>query len=385
MPKLLVIEDEPIVLETLVEILTLAGYETLSAANGETGIEIALTTPPDLVLCDIGLPGLDGFSVLQRFQSVDELADIPVIFLSGQADAQMVRTGMAQGADDFLTKPFSVPELLRVIKVRLDKRSRRQALLTKAIDELRLNITTALPHELRTAIMIIEGYTYLVLDDAQNIDPFQREMIESIQANAVRLRFMAEKYLWYLTTQMHTGRQADKIMMQVAEHCINRAVVVAERMKREDDLVCTLSPFNMFIQPDYLGKMVEEIVENAFKFSQPGTRVEIVGTERPNTYTIAVKNQGPEFTAEQIQQIGGFMQFNRQTYEQQGTGLGLVIAQGLADLCGGMLKLASENGETTVSIVLRVPRGQSLKIDNDQSASLGLQYPHAGDPHRLTS
>jgi len=156
-------------------------------------------------------------------------------------------------------------------------------------------------------------------------------------------------------------------------------------MKREDDLVCTLSPFNMFIQPDYLGKMVEEIVENAFKFSQPGTRVEIVGTERPNTYTIAVKNQGPEFTAEQIQQIGGFMQFNRQTYEQQGTGLGLVIAQGLADLCGGMLKLASENGETTVSIVLRVPRGQSLKIDNDQSASLGLQYPHAGDPHRLTS
>ncbi|MBK9745144.1 MAG: response regulator [Chloroflexi bacterium] len=358
MPKLLVIEDESTVRETLVEILSLAGYETLAAANGEAGVELALAAPPDLIICDVAMPGLDGFGVLKRLQQVDKLADVPIIFLSGQADAKTIRLGMAQGADDFLTKPFSVPELLRVIKVRLDKRARRQSLLNKAIDELRLNITTALPHELRTAIMIIEGYTYLVLDDAQHIDPVQREMIESIQANAMRLRFMAEKYLWYLTTQMQVGRNSDRIMSDIGLLGANRARAVAERMHREDDLVSSLPMFNMFIQQDYFDKIIEEIVENAFKFSRPGTPVTISGCERPNSYTITVQNFGPEFTPEQIQQIGGFMQFNRQTYEQQGTGLGLVIARGLCDLAGGELKLASENGETTVTILLRVPRGQ---------------------------
>ncbi len=357
MPKLLVIEDESAVRETLVEILALAGYETLAAADGAVGVELALASPPDLIICDVAMPNLDGFGVLQRLQSVDKLADVPIIFLSGQADAKTIRMGMAQGADDFLTKPFSVPELLRVIKVRLDKRARRQSLLNKAIDELRLNITTALPHELRTAIMIIEGYTYLVLDDAQHIDPVQREMIESIQANAMRLRYMAEKYLWYLTTQMQIGRNSDRMMSDVGVLGTSRAREVAERMQRRDDLACWLPSFNMFIQQDYFNKIVEEIVENAFKFSRPGTPVTVTGTEHPNAYAITVQNYGPEFTSEQIQQIGGFMQFNRQTYEQQGTGLGLVIAKGLCDLAGGELKLTSENGETTVTILLRVPRG----------------------------
>ncbi len=351
MARILIIDDDSIVRQLVADCLKLE-HEVLTAQNGVMGIDVAKSHPPDLVICDINMPHMDGFEVLHHFQNIDQMADTPFIFLSGSGDASTIRNGMILGADDFLTKPFSVEELLHVVRNRLQKRARRQALITKAIDELRLNITTALPHELRTAIAIMEGYAYLVLEDAEKMDPVQRDMIEGIRINAVRLRSMAEKYLWYLKVYLPGEVDTYSLMDypdRVLEH---KAFEIAQRFNRASDLNLYLETGQVQIGDEYLSKIAEEVIENAFKFSNPGTSVSIWGMVEAQEYRLTVCNYGRAMTPEQIKQIGGFMQFDRAQYEQQGTGLGLIIAKRLVEISGGQLSVNSLQGETTITISL---------------------------------
>ncbi|MFN9173151.1 MAG: response regulator, partial [Synechocystis sp.] len=122
MEKFLVIEDEPGVRENLAEILQLAQYEVVLAADGIEGIECARQHRPDLIICDVMMPKMDGFEVLETLQADPELATIPLIFLTAMADIQNLREGMDLGADDYLTKPFELDQLLISISSRLRKR-----------------------------------------------------------------------------------------------------------------------------------------------------------------------------------------------------------------------------------------------------------------------
>lgn len=121
MNKILVIEDHFEVRENLQELLELCNYIVISAPDGERGIELALSRQPDLILCDITMPGIDGFEVLANLCQHPESADIPFIFLSARTEKQDIRKGMQLGADDYLTKPFEEEELLKAIQVRLHK------------------------------------------------------------------------------------------------------------------------------------------------------------------------------------------------------------------------------------------------------------------------
>ena len=98
--KILVIEDEPQMLRNLLTILRAEQFSAVGAADGERGIAAALTNPPDLILCDITMPGLDGFGVLQQLRATPATAPIPFIFLTARGERLDVRTGMNQGADD---------------------------------------------------------------------------------------------------------------------------------------------------------------------------------------------------------------------------------------------------------------------------------------------
>ncbi|ACK70452.1 response regulator receiver modulated diguanylate cyclase/phosphodiesterase [Gloeothece citriformis PCC 7424] len=123
MAKILVIEDELSIRELINELLTLAEYEVIEAENGSQGIELALTTLPDLILCDIMMPYKNGYEVLQQLQSYPETESIPFIFLTAKGTKVDFREGMSLGADDYLAKPFSEDDLLQAINTRLKKRA----------------------------------------------------------------------------------------------------------------------------------------------------------------------------------------------------------------------------------------------------------------------
>lgn len=121
MKTILLIEDNDNIRENTTEILDLAGYRVLTAENGKTGVELALEHRPDLVICDIMMPVLDGYGVLHMFQRNQELNDIPFIFLTAKTERADFRKGMEMGADDYITKPFSGTDLLNAVESRLKK------------------------------------------------------------------------------------------------------------------------------------------------------------------------------------------------------------------------------------------------------------------------
>ena len=131
--KILVIEDNDDIRESTAEILELAGYEVEVANNGKKGVELALGCQPDLILCDIMMPELDGYGVLYLLNKNPLTAATPFIFLTARAERLDFRKGMEMGADDYLTKPFDDIELLSAIESRLGKKEKQQAFYSKAL------------------------------------------------------------------------------------------------------------------------------------------------------------------------------------------------------------------------------------------------------------
>lgn len=121
MNKILLIEDNPEIRENMAEILDLAGYEVYTAENGKEGVATAIREKPDLILCDIMMPVLDGYGVLHMIQKNAELQNTPFIFLTAKSERTEIRKGMELGADDYITKPFDGTELLKAIEIRLKK------------------------------------------------------------------------------------------------------------------------------------------------------------------------------------------------------------------------------------------------------------------------
>ncbi len=121
MKKILLIEDDSHLRENIMELLELSNYQVLITGNGKDGVEKAIHDKPDLIICDIVMPILDGFSVLHLLQRNDSLKKIPFIFVSAKTNREDYRKAMELGADDFITKPFELTELLNAIEIRFKK------------------------------------------------------------------------------------------------------------------------------------------------------------------------------------------------------------------------------------------------------------------------
>lgn len=117
--RILVIDDETAVRENVMRFLQLEGYLPSEAEDGERGIQMALRSPPDLVLCDLMMPGIDGFGVLARLRAEPATAGVPFVFLTASADMEDARVGFLLGANEYVTKPFSLAVLGAVIEQRL--------------------------------------------------------------------------------------------------------------------------------------------------------------------------------------------------------------------------------------------------------------------------
>ncbi|WP_341835656.1 response regulator [Chitinophaga pollutisoli] len=143
MPTILVIEDSPDVLANITEILELDNYEVLNAKDGLEGIRVATEKKPDLIICDICMPLLDGYGVLHMLQKREEAWSTPFIFLSAMSAKSEIRKGMELGADDYIVKPFDSLELLNAVEIRLKKSKKLRSAFSPDISGLRSLLTVA--------------------------------------------------------------------------------------------------------------------------------------------------------------------------------------------------------------------------------------------------
>jgi two-component system, sensor histidine kinase and response regulator len=244
------------------------------------------------------------------------------------------------------------------------------------LEELRGNIGLALPHELLTPLNGILGLATLLQDD-QAVARMEevRDFARSIQSSALRLHRLIFNFIIYSELEL-IGSQPERVAelrrgpaTGVQSIIETTAREKAEASIRSDDLVMELGEAMVVIAPERLRKMIEELVENAFKFSHAGTPVEIRGALRDGHYEIVIRDRGRGMSSEQIASVGAHMQFERRFYEQQGTGLGLIIARRMAELHGGDLTIESvlEEG-TLVRLWLRQAGGPD-------SSEKGLALP----------
>lgn len=136
MKKILLIEDNTEMRENTAEILELANYKVFTAPDGKEGVRLANSEKPDLIICDIMMPELDGYGVLHMLSRTPETAAIPFIFLTAKAEKTDYRKGMSMGADDYLTKPFDDMELLGAVEVRLKKSEQLKAKFSPGMEGL---------------------------------------------------------------------------------------------------------------------------------------------------------------------------------------------------------------------------------------------------------
>ncbi|MFB2919985.1 hybrid sensor histidine kinase/response regulator [Aerosakkonema funiforme] len=360
MTKILLIEDEQAIRENILDLLQEQNFEATAAENGLKGIETAKEIRPDLIICDVTMPDLDGYSVLQALKGDSTTAMIPFIFLTALADKANTRKGMELGADDYLTKPCRPVELLKAIETRLEKQALIEQKQAQKMEELRNNITFSLPHELRTPLNGILGFSEILLTELNRPDLLEiREMVEHIHVSGRRLYRLIQNFLLYADLEL-IANVPERIKMLRSHYTesidaiiAERAIYQAEQAQRSDDLHLQLQDGQVRMSAQRLNKLVEELVDNAFKFSEPGTKVDVVTQVDKNSFILSVSDRGRGMKAEQIANLGAYMQFERKLYEQQGSGLGLAIAKHLAELHGGTLTIESvPNQQTTVTVIL---------------------------------
>ena len=160
MEKILVVEDDQSIRETLQEILELAGYVVITACNGKIGFDLIVKNQPDLVLCDVNMPELGGFELLETVNQRFKNEIIPLfLFLTAKVEAESLRYGMSLGADDYIFKPFASSDILKTVRLRLDRRN-------NLLDQLSLNkIETVIADANKLALPCNEGLELISFDE----------------------------------------------------------------------------------------------------------------------------------------------------------------------------------------------------------------------------
>ena len=362
MKRILVIDDEVWLREMVHIALAGKGFDVIEAENGEVGIAKACKELPDLILCDVNMEKVDGYLTLSSLRNEPATAAIPFILMTGLADNAGLRHGMELGADDYLPKPFTIDELFAAVEARLKKAQSLRQEAEKTLADLRDNISLMLPHEMRTPLNGILAYGEILAAEASTLPAKEiAEMGQVIHDSGKRLERLIENFLIYAQIEL-LGADEQKVSalrqkqtQSPAKLIEERALLQASAANRAGDLALDLADQPVPMSEDYLAKIVDELVQNAFKFSDLDRRVSVALSGLPNGVKLSVTDQGRGFSTEHIRKVGAYMQFDRKIQEQQGLGLGLVIAKRLTELHGGTLSIQSDHGNST-TVTVKLPK-----------------------------
>lgn len=350
MKKILFIDDNTSLLEETLEALNFEGYDAFGAGNGYEGIEIAKKKKPDLILCDILMPEIDGFEVYKQLKGDDSTSLIPFIFLTALAEQNEVRKGMELGVDDYIIKPILLKDLLNVICIRLQKSAEINNQIRMQLNDLRDRVLHILPHELLTPLNGILGFAGLIKNYSESLSRSEiKEMASDIEMSGNRLLKVINNYLSYVLVSTRNDSEKKRIS-NIHEIIKEVSIHVAEEYKRVDDLLFKLENAELMIEYDDFVFVIRELVDNAFKFSTPKSNVLVLNSCKGDQMEIQIKDHGLGFPIDSITNIGAFNQFNREKLEQQGSGLGLITSLLIAQRHKGALQITKTTTGTIVKV-----------------------------------
>ncbi len=358
-PAILLVDDDPAILEGVADLLELHGYEVSTAINGREALAVMQRRVPDLVISDIMMPDMDGYEFFNAVRSNPAWTPIPFVFLTARGQPTDIRRGSNLGADAYLTKPFEPEDLLVTVRGRLKRVRDIQAVAQADIDRMKQQLITIFSHELRTPLTYIYGYVNLLQEQHANLDRTTLEtMLDGIQRGADRLVRLVEDLM--LVVRIDSGVVGMEIMLRRVpvqlDTLIAEIVLKCQPMADEHHVTISVSlpeGLAVFGMPLYLEDALARIVDNAIKFcKQEGGRVTISAEAIDREVVISVRDDGIGIEPTQHQAIfERFLQLNRDSLEQQGIGLGLTIARDIVRLHGGDISVESEVGVGSVFFI----------------------------------
>jgi signal transduction histidine kinase len=367
--KTILLVDDDLQVRTMFGLaLRRIGYNVLEADSGSTGLAMARQHLPDLILTDVHMPGGDGSTLLHDIRHDPELRSKQVVLMTGRPDLITPRKGMEEGADDFLVKPVSLQGLRNCVEARFSRASINWRVEDQMVAQLRSAVPANLPHEFFTPLAGIIGLMEILRTDLAQLTPVEiADIHQDVYQSALRLNRTLRNYLLILDLQTAATVTASPLTPQELQKAIQTGVEEALRLgKRRDDFGVTVDNCSIAISKDDLSRIVEELVDNACKFSRQGSPVTL---DLSSDGILTVTDQGRGMTAEEIKRIGAFQQFDRKKHEQQGLGLGLVLAQKLAVMANGKFQINSEPGKGT-QVQVAFPTSIAAQIDSQLKTRL---------------
>ena len=354
MKKILVIEDEQDIRDSIQEIVEMAGYAVTPTSNGAAGIKALMHNPFDLIICDIMMPEMDGFSLLSALKK-DPSFVTPFIFLTAKVQSNDLRTGMNLGADDYLHKPFKSKDLLSAIETRLSKHEKLNQLQSQKAALLEKTIELMVGHEFKNPMNGIINFNTLIAENAISLNNEKLQSLCSyLQISAERLLTTYDKINTYYTLQK--ALQFNEIPDEEApdpHHIIDDIKSVMHKYDRVKDLDYTEPKPPLFFSK-LIHTATKELIENACKFSEKGTPISIRIFEDISGRSIRITNHTMHTNAAALNKYRLFEQHHREVAEQQGLGIGLAIIKLIASIHKGSVVFNEVENETTVREIIAI-------------------------------
>lgn len=346
--KILIIEDEAPFREAIVFALEEEGHQVLQAENGAEGIRLARKHVPDLILSDVMMDSVDGYEALVALRQDQRTSEIPIILMTGKTDKEGLVHAIELGADDYLTKPFTIPELLEAIGIRFKKQEDQRRRVKEQSSDPRSFLTLGIPGDLRTPIAGILGFSKALTREYVEMNQSEiHELGRAIQKAARNLLRLAENYsilaqIEILEREPEKVRSLRSLRTTDLKGAIEPiALDLAHHYERSPDLVMMIGNAPVACSQEYIGKIMFELVDNAMKFSSKEQKIQVSALPEPNRVAMIVTDFGHGMTREQIGDIQSYSGLSSRLTDDRHFGWGLVVAKKLSELHGGNLSLAS--------------------------------------------
>lgn len=355
MTSILLVDDDETFLGIAQPILESNSFQ-VKVHNSVESAESALSTfTPDLIISDVEMPGRNGFDFFQNVHTMPALQNVPFIFLTANNDVDSVATGKELGSDDYLTKPVNYKLLLATVKGKLKKKESIQSAQSMQIEEIKGQLFRMISHEMRTPLTSIVGATEILADPDSNFSATEMTtFLEMLQSNSRRLTSMFDDFL--LVTRIESGEinsslfdevqdfnphaLVDSLLFPLQNDLMQRRIKIKNKCLDHDTTVC--------IYPTHLESILFRLIDNAVKFSIHDSTVTVSSKEDSSTICFRVTDTGCGIPADKHQYIfEKFQQIDRETKEQQGSGLGLYITKKLTERYHGSIWFESEENSGT--------------------------------------